>query len=615
MLKKLNQAAFYIFIFIFVFGGNPLFSLADESLPDFTIDRLYLPANNQYAGSPFNAQDMQATIKNLAGQAANEVKLDFLISNNNNEIVCQGQGKTIGLFNAWGEKEYTLDRNEFINCPDLTAGDYKLKAMADYGDKITETKEDNNFKEVSFTVKPSASAPAISSQEVSVSGTSERRISFSYYLSQFSNNSVVEYATEDFFGSQKKYDLTINPTMLAGYYFYAVASTTESVAYRWRIKMQDSNIQSKGQIFVLMPEDKNPWLNALSFKNLLEVQAVADTSAKIVWQTNKDSSTKVSYEVNNYLVNGTTVKTKENSGDSVKTHAIELTGLLPNTHYYYKIESTSGAETVSFISHFYTNGSMYQAAAPLISNLAVSNIATSSVEVNWTTDINSSTKITYEANNAALDGSNAKIIDKSETVTSHQLNLSNLEPNTKYYYKIESVVSGRKTETSGDFSTLKLTETPSCAKISSVNFGDLIMTAGVSSVYYYGRNCKRYVFPNEKIYFTWYQDFTGIKVISGEELADIPIGGNVSYRPGVKMVKITTSPVVYAVAKNGVLRSVKNESIAKELYGEDWNKKIDDIPDAFFTDYVIGAELNGALDYSIATLQTESADINADKGL
>ncbi|PIT93430.1 hypothetical protein COU00_04465, partial [Candidatus Falkowbacteria bacterium CG10_big_fil_rev_8_21_14_0_10_43_11] len=145
MLKKLNQTALYIFIFVFIFCGGISFSFADENLPDFTIGRLYLPANNQYAGGPFNAQDMQVTIKNLAGQVANNVKLDFLISNSNNETVCQGQGKTIGLFNAWSEKEFTLDRNEFINCPDLTAGDYRLKAMADYGDKIKETNEDNNF--------------------------------------------------------------------------------------------------------------------------------------------------------------------------------------------------------------------------------------------------------------------------------------------------------------------------------------------------------------------------------------------------------------------------------------------------------------------------------------
>src|SRR3990167_11552322 len=84
--------------------------------------------------------------------------------------------------------------------------------------------------------------------------------------------------------------------------------------------------------------------------------------------------------------------------------------------------------------------------------------------------------------------------------------------------------------------------------------GDLIKGQSTSSVYYYASNGKRYVFPNEKTYFTWYTDFSTVKTISDAQLGVIAIGGNVTYRPGMKMLKITTDPRTYVVDQGGILR-------------------------------------------------------------
>src|SRR3989344_4361505 len=58
--------------------------------------------------------------------------------------------------------------------------------------------------------------------------------------------------------------------------------------------------------------------------------------------------------------------------------------------------------------------------------------------------------------------------------------------------------------------------------------GDLIK-ASQPAVYYYGSDGKRYVFPNEKTYKTWYADFSAVKVITDAELATYAIGGNATY--------------------------------------------------------------------------------------
>ena len=70
---------------------------------------------------------------------------------------------------------------------------------------------------------------------------------------------------------------------------------------------------------------------------------------------------------------------------------------------------------------------------------------------------------------------------------------------------------------------------------------------------------KRYVFPNEATYKSWYSDFSGVVTISADELASYPLAANVVVRPGTKLVKITTDPKVYAVEANGVLRWVQTE--------------------------------------------------------
>jgi hypothetical protein len=121
--------------------------------------------------------------------------------------------------------------------------------------------------------------------------------------------------------------------------------------------------------------------------------------------------------------------------------------------------------------------------------------------------------------------------------------------------------------------------------------GDLIKMEGLSSVYYLGDDGKRYVFPNESTYFSWFADFSSVVTISATELQSYPLGGNVVMRPGTTLVKITTDPSVYAVEPNGVLRKIQSEAQATALYGTNWNKRIVDLADSFFTNYTIGAPL------------------------
>lgn len=131
--------------------------------------------------------------------------------------------------------------------------------------------------------------------------------------------------------------------------------------------------------------------------------------------------------------------------------------------------------------------------------------------------------------------------------------------------------------------------------------GDLIKMDGLSSVYYLGNDGKRYVFPSESVYFSWYNDFSGVVTIPASELQSYPLGANVTMRPGTKLVKITTDPSVYAVTPNGVLRKIQSEADAIALYGSNWNKIIVDVADSFFTNYTVGTPLTSG-QYPAGTL-------------
>lgn len=120
------------------------------------------------------------------------------------------------------------------------------------------------------------------------------------------------------------------------------------------------------------------------------------------------------------------------------------------------------------------------------------------------------------------------------------------------------------------------------------------------AVYYHGKDGKRHAFPNEKIYFTWYVNFDSVATLSSEAMAAIPLGKNVTYRPGSRMVKFPTVPSVYVISKGGALRWVKTEAEASAIYGPGWSKNVDDLSEAFFLDYHYGEDVAPLAPFDVA---------------
>ena len=155
---------------------------------------------------------------------------------------------------------------------------------------------------------------------------------------------------------------------------------------------------------------------------------------------------------------------------------------------------------------------------------------------------------------------------------------------SSYDYNREAVIRAAATiDADKGFSLPAGSPAPFCAP------GLRVKNTSDPAVYFCGSDGKRHAFPNQKIHDSWYNgDFNGVAILSDAALANVPLGVNVTYRPGERLVKIQTDPKVYAVDKNATLRWVPSEEVAQVLYGADWNQMVDDVPDSFFADYTIG---------------------------
>ena len=120
-----------------------------------------------------------------------------------------------------------------------------------------------------------------------------------------------------------------------------------------------------------------------------------------------------------------------------------------------------------------------------------------------------------------------------------------------------------------------------------------------TTVWYIGTDGFRHYFPHQNVYFTWFSDFSRVRTVGANELAEIAMGPSVTYRPGARLVKFSNNPKVYAVDTGRRLRWVRNETVAREIYGPNWARMVQDVSDAFFTDYrVEPGEIQGIIDYN-----------------
>lgn len=125
----------------------------------------------------------------------------------------------------------------------------------------------------------------------------------------------------------------------------------------------------------------------------------------------------------------------------------------------------------------------------------------------------------------------------------------------------------------------------------------LVKSKNSPTVYFLNGEKSRHAFPNFITYKSWYgEDFSKIVTLSDDFFSKIPLGKNITIKPGTYLVKAPSDPSVYAVEEGGVLRHIEDDAVAQDLYSEAWEKKVVDIPEVFFGNYTIGDPIRDSYD-------------------
>lgn len=170
----------------------------------------------------------------------------------------------------------------------------------------------------------------------------------------------------------------------------------------------------------------------------VETAEVASSSATIKWMTDIPSDSQVEYGDSSLFGQTTTLDSTLST-----SHSVTISGLSPNTNYYFRVRSKPVGISVATVSssHDFNTLSKPAPVIPPANITAVSSVITgpSSATISATTDNLVTAQIEYGITTEYGLSSSFSL-----STNSHSINLINLSPNTIYQYRV------RANDTSGN---------------------------------------------------------------------------------------------------------------------------------------------------------------------
>ncbi len=124
--------------------------------------------------------------------------------------------------------------------------------------------------------------------------------------------------------------------------------------------------------------------------------------------------------------------------------------------------------------------------------------------------------------------------------------------------------------------------------------GSYIRSPHAETVYYIDNTGHRRPILDAKTFFTWESSFDVVQITTEEAIALLPLGSPLPPKPGTILVKVQSVPKVFAVegtAEMPILRWITSESLAEEIYGENWAEYVIDIPPTMWPHLTFGSDV------------------------
>jgi len=288
--------------------------------------------------------------------------------------------------------------------------------------------DDNGGAYYSFTTLDTV-APVISSVQAMSIGDFSATIT---WTTDESADSVVNYGETTALGS------TESDASLVTAHSIDLTGLSPGITYYYEVQSTDaanntSTDDNGGAYYTFTTSDTTP-----PVVSNVQTTNVTGNSATITWDTDESADSAVNYGETTAL--GST----ETDASLVTSHSIDLTGLSPNTTYYYEVQSTDVANNTATDdnSGAYYSFTTLDTVAPVISNIQSTNITGNSATITWSTDENADSVVNY-GETTALGSTESD----AGLIPSHSIDLMGLTPNTTYYYEVQSTDSANNTAT------------------------------------------------------------------------------------------------------------------------------------------------------------------------
>lgn len=217
---------------------------------------------------------------------------------------------------------------------------------------------------------------------------------------------------------------------------------TASTTYYYRVRAEDGVDNAGGASAVVA---KSALGNYATPPAIVTPPAANTDSnqALVTWTTDRSSSSFVYYGTS-----PTDLSQSKGSLDAVTNHSQLITGLLPSTVYYYRVQSFDDKRSYNLADAYSEIFSFRTTAAAQITNVKVSDLTTSTAVISWNTSTPTKSRISYGPTSAYGLSNDDGLTGYAST---HTMKLTNLSSGTQYHFGINSTTEFGSSLTSDDY--------------------------------------------------------------------------------------------------------------------------------------------------------------------
>lgn len=189
---------------------------------------------------------------------------------------------------------------------------------------------------------------------------------------------------------------------------------------------------------------------------------VYTTQAQFTWNTDTLSNSTVGFSTTTgdftHEIGSATMV--DNAG-AVGIHRVVVTGLSPDTTYYYRVRSTDAYGNIGTDDNGGQGYVFTTQPGPTVSNVRVTALTNDSATIAWDTDMANNSYVTYSSNQ---DMASSTEFGRNDSATQHSITLSGLTEGMKYYFSVRSGESAID-DNAGDYYSFTVPTGPSISNV------------------------------------------------------------------------------------------------------------------------------------------------------